>query len=53
MAKAPVLGGGLSPQEWLRSGAKQARKVQANARAREAEDIANYIDSLERETGLA
>lgn len=43
---APTLGGGLSPQDWLRSMAESDRKVRANARAAEAEAIADWIDEL-------
>lgn len=42
----PKLGGGLTPQEWLRSMAASDRKVQANARAEEAEAIADWLDEV-------
>jgi hypothetical protein len=42
----PILGGGLSPQEWLRSVAWTDRHKGANFRAIEAERIADWIDEL-------
>jgi hypothetical protein len=44
----PQLGGGISPVEWLRMGAGFDRRIGANARAREAEAIAAWIEKLTR-----
>jgi hypothetical protein len=45
----PVLGGGITPVEWLRSIAEADRKKQANTRADEAEKIANWIEAMVEE----
>jgi hypothetical protein len=42
----PVLGGGLTPVEWLRSMAVADRKRKANARADEADKIADWIQAM-------
>jgi hypothetical protein len=46
MNDPPKLGGGLTPVQWLRMGAKMDRKRQAFARAREAEAIADWVESI-------
>lgn len=40
----PLLGGGLTPVEWLRSIAKESRKVRANMRADEADAITDWLE---------
>ncbi len=44
----PQLGGGITPQVWLRSGAMrdEQKGKAANARAREARAIATWLDQL-------
>lgn len=42
----PVLGGGIGPAEWLRSMACADRKKSATKRAKEAEEIADWIDRM-------
>lgn len=51
LPEAPRLGGGITAVEWLRSIAKADRKIRANARAREGEAIADYIERLEKGAG--
>lgn len=46
LPKLPTLGGMTSPQDWLRQIAHFDRLKRANARAREAEQIADWIDSV-------
>lgn len=43
----PKLGGGVTPQEWLQSMAEADRRKGANARAAEAEAIAEWITELQ------
>lgn len=43
---APKLGGGLTPQQWLRDVAAVDRKKGARMRATEAEAIADWIDEI-------
>lgn len=44
----PRLGGGLTPEQWLRSSARMDREKGANARAREAEAIADWINQIRK-----
>jgi len=48
----PELGGGVSPVEWLRSMASGDRGIKANARAKEAEAIADWIEAVVPHRGL-
>jgi hypothetical protein len=50
MQSPPKLGGNITPQEWLREAAVFDRRKGATMRAAEAEAIADWIDSLVKDT---
>jgi hypothetical protein len=46
LPKLPTLGGGWTPQRWLKQIAHEGRKGHAHTRAREADQIADWIDRV-------